>query len=150
MRFFSASIRLVFLYICDVREHYASRIISLPQIFVFFSFYRLLCIVFNLQRTKATKTRYFFAKVLFVFLPFWKWRHRFTCVTSQTSFFMHYFSASISFIFFIICNIRQLLKRVIFLQKFSSYSYLIEDSDIVSYVLFLCPNSFCIFFLFAT
>ena len=54
---------------------------------------------------------------------------------------MRQFSASICFVFFFICNARELLKRVISLPKFSLYFYLFADSDTVFVALSLSPNS---------
>jgi len=59
---------------------------------------------------------------------------------------MRYFSTSIRFVFFYICDIRELLKRVISLPKLSLHFYLFADLDIVINALFICLNSLCILF----
>ena len=62
------------------------------------------------------------------------------------TFKMRYFSAPIRFVFFFICNVRELLKRVISLRQFSLYSHLFADKAFVLNAVFLCLNSLCILF----
>jgi len=92
-----------------------------------------LCILFSLRHKRASKTRYFSAKILISFLPICRVRHL-------------YFSASIRFPFFLIWYTREFLKRVIFLPKISLNFYLFEDSIIVLNALFLSLNLLCILF----
>ena len=106
-------------FICNVRKH-LKRVISL-----------------YLQLKKASKTRYFSAKILFVFPSILRFRYRFKCVIFQPQFALYSF---------LICNIRELLKRVISLPKFSFFSYLFADSNMVLNALFVCLNSLCILF----
>jgi len=128
MRYFSASIRFVFLYISDVRE-LLQRIISLPQIFLFSFLFADLDIVFNalffrlkslrilyhLQHKRTSKTRYYSAKVFFVFLSFCGLRHRFKCSFSlpQIALYSLLFAPQALF-----------LCRVISLPQFDLYSFI--------------------------
>ena len=58
---------------------------------------------------------------------------------------MHNFSASCRFVFFFICNVRELLKHVISLPQFSLFSYLFADSDTFEMRYFSAPIRFVFF-----
>jgi len=59
---------------------------------------------------------------------------------------MRNFSAQFRFVFFFICTVIELLKRIIFLPQFSFYSHIYAYSDIVLHALFLSLNSLSILF----
>jgi len=143
---------LLFFFYLQRKRASKTRYISAAILFAFFSIWKLRHRFKRVNSQPQLALYSFSFATLEIFLNALFFCRNSLCILiyvhTQTSFEIRYFSASIRFVIFFICNKRELLKRIISLPKFSLHSYLLADSDNLFNALFLSLNSLCTLLFF--